>query len=119
MGVSWSDPAAESSEGRSTGDGDLGNENAVGDKTRTSSAIESAMDIRTKWKVGAIAVLVIVGLAGWLVPLESAHVEVPPAGHLPLDAMFRSAGVVIWRLLPFAAVLQIFSTSGPRRRRRR
>jgi hypothetical protein len=59
MGVSWSDPAAESSEGRSTGDGDLGNENAVGDKTHTSSAIESAMDIRTKWKVGAIAVLVI------------------------------------------------------------
>jgi len=77
------------------------------------------MDKRTQWKLWAIAILVIVGVAGWFVPLAPAQVDAPPQGHLPMDAMYRSAGVVLWRLLPFAIVLQIFSSSGPRRRRRR
>jgi hypothetical protein len=77
------------------------------------------MNKRTQWKLWAIAVLVIVGVAGWFVPLTPAHVDPPPPGHLPLDAMYRSAGVVLWRLLPFAIVLQIFKSSPPRRRRRR
>lgn len=76
------------------------------------------MDKQTRWKLWAIAILMIIGIAGWFVPLMPAQIKAPPAGHLPLDSMFRSAGVVLWRLLPLAIVLQIFKSSGPRRRRR-
>jgi hypothetical protein len=77
------------------------------------------MEKRTQWKLWAIVILMIVGITGWFVPLMPAHTQAPPTGHLPLDAMFRGAGVMLWRLAPFAIVLQIFKSSSPRRARRR
>jgi hypothetical protein len=77
------------------------------------------MDKQTRWKLWAIVILMIIGIAGWFMPLIPAQIHAPPTGHLPLDGMFRSAGVVLWRLVPFAIVLQIFKSSPPRRRGRR